>query len=107
MTVLLTVIQGRDALTIAQLPTTANGETLILDFNDDALGGAAYYQAELTITTDVTVAEPGSLVLFGVALCFAWFVSLRGRARRRFLSTPGARFVPLRTQGASRANVSY
>jgi hypothetical protein len=66
----LTVLQGRESLTLLQAPTPANGETLILDFNDDVTGGAAVYEAELTVTTPAATAvpEPDSLLLIGTGL---------------------------------------
>ena len=53
MNVTLTVLQGRDSLTIAQYPNAANGQTLVLDFNDDTDYGATLYTAHVTITPAV------------------------------------------------------
>src|SRR5579872_1091445 len=52
MTVTLTPIAARSSLTIAQLPSPSNDFTTILDFNDDPVGGADWYEALLTISTD-------------------------------------------------------
>jgi hypothetical protein len=51
LSVTLDVIQKGYALTIVQLPTTANGGVLILDFNDAPIPGSDIYEALLTITT--------------------------------------------------------
>jgi len=64
----LTVLMGRESLTISQMPSTANGETLILDFNDNSTGGAALYSAKVTVTGTNAVPEPcaGFLTLIGI-----------------------------------------
>jgi hypothetical protein len=49
-TATLTVIQARDSLTMTEFPSSANGGTMILDFNDDPSPGAAIYSAKVTIT---------------------------------------------------------
>ncbi|MDO8430928.1 MAG: choice-of-anchor Q domain-containing protein [Candidatus Binatus sp.] len=46
--VALTPVAARGSLTISQLPSPANGETTIVDFNDDGPGAAAGYEALLT-----------------------------------------------------------
>lgn len=53
-TVTLNIIQARGTVTIYQMPTAANGYTLIVDFNDDPEPGASTYQVELTTTTSST-----------------------------------------------------
>jgi hypothetical protein len=68
----LTPIQARFALTIFQQPTTANGGTLILDFNDGPPGGAAIYEGLVTIDTNGTpppppVPEPSTYCVLGIA----------------------------------------
>jgi hypothetical protein len=72
MTVTLDPILARDSLTIYQLPTSANDYTLILDFNDDASPGAAWYEADVTVTT---VPDGGlTLALLGTAMTGLAFV---------------------------------
>jgi hypothetical protein len=76
----LVVNEGRETLDISQFPTPGNGETLILNFDDDADGGAGYYNG--TVTVDYTPAgvtpEPGAIVLVGSGL-----LGLVGIARRK------------------------
>jgi len=44
-------IRARGSAGVQQLPTSANGYTLILDFDDDTVPGADVYTLEVTITT--------------------------------------------------------
>jgi hypothetical protein len=78
ISVTLKVLQGRESLTIAQLPTAANDETLILDFDDLYAGGSSYYQALVTVVTNA-VPEPFGLAL--VATGLLGFGVLRRRQR--------------------------
>lgn len=50
MQVQLSVIQARYSLTVVQYPTAGNNYTLILEFNDNPLGGPDWYECELIIT---------------------------------------------------------
>ena len=52
-TVTLTPIQARGTVTIVQNPSAANGDTLIVDFNDDPEAGPATYQVQLAITKPI------------------------------------------------------
>jgi len=45
----LRVIQARHSISIAQHPSIDNDYTLIVDFNDNPLGGADWYECELTV----------------------------------------------------------
>jgi hypothetical protein len=76
----LVVNEGRATLDIYQLPTPGNGETLILDFNDDGPGGAGYYNGTVTVdyTPASTVPEPGTIMLLGSGL-----LGLASIARRK------------------------
>jgi hypothetical protein len=69
----LTVLEGRESLTILQQPNALNGETLILDFNDHADNGSALYSAELTFATPLpstwTVLIAGFVGLGFLAYC--------------------------------------
>jgi hypothetical protein len=77
----LTVNSAREVLDIIQFPTIANGEELILNFEDSVPSGASYYEG--TVTVDFTpsatpVPEPGSMLLLGSSL-----VGLAGVARHK------------------------
>jgi hypothetical protein len=54
VTVTLTPIQARGSVTISQMPTPSNNNTLIIDFDDDAISEAAYYIAQVTVETGGT-----------------------------------------------------
>ena len=49
MNVSFTSVVSRNYTGIDQLPSISNGYTLILDFNDDPVGGPAWYEVQLTI----------------------------------------------------------
>jgi hypothetical protein len=69
VSVSLDVIQARSLLTIAQQPSLANGFTLILDFDDNAPSGPAFYEGEITFSTGPTaIPEPAPRYLFATAL---------------------------------------
>ena len=50
MTVTLTPIQARYSVAIVQQPAAANNWTLVIEFNDDPISGAAIYTVEVTVT---------------------------------------------------------
>lgn len=66
----LTVSQARNSLTIYQMPTSGNGYTLILDFDDEGPGGSAWYRGLVTVTTSdpASIPEPGTLLLAGAGV---------------------------------------
>ena len=64
MSVTLTVLQARCSLSLYQQPTSSNGYTLILDFNDDPVAGAAWYEARLDVST---MAPVGPILQLGAA----------------------------------------
>ena len=49
----LEVVSATNSLSIYSLPSAANNYALTLDFNDDPHGGAAWYEAKVTIDTSV------------------------------------------------------
>jgi hypothetical protein len=60
---------GRDtcgSVSIFQFPDTTNGNTAIVDFNDDPIGGAAFYTVQISVDTGGSVPEPGSGALIGL-----------------------------------------
>ena len=59
--VTLTVINARDSLTIAQLPTASNDFTTLLAFNDDPSAGAAWYEGLLTFGSASSPAYGGGI----------------------------------------------
>ena len=46
----LSIIQARHLISIVQYPSVDNDYALILEFDDNPLGGAAWYECELTVT---------------------------------------------------------
>jgi hypothetical protein len=65
--VTLTVINARDSLTIAQMPTASNDYTTLLEFNDDPSAGAAWYEGLLTFVFS-TVSSTSGYNLIGTNL---------------------------------------
>jgi hypothetical protein len=64
---ILTPILFRDSITIFQSPTLENGYTTIVDFNDNLIGGAGWYEARLEyIFSEVPL--PASVFLFASGL---------------------------------------
>ena len=49
MTIQLSIIEGRHAVSIAQYPTADNDYTVIIDFDNDPVGGSSWYECELTV----------------------------------------------------------
>lgn len=49
MSIQLSVIEGRHSISIYQHPAAGNAYTLIIDFNNNPMGGASWYECELTI----------------------------------------------------------
>jgi hypothetical protein len=78
----LTVLEGRESLTILQQPNALNGETLILDFNDDADNGSALYSAELTFNvTSTPLPSTWTMLIAGfVGLGFLAYCGKKNRA---------------------------
>ncbi len=76
-------MQARRSLTIYQMPGAGNGYTLILDFDDEAAGGSAWYQGIVAVTTSdpEAIPEPGTLFLAGAGALFVFlFRRLTGTA---------------------------
>lgn len=72
----LTVLSGRELLTIRRQPSSSDGYHLVVEFNDSIDGGAALYSAQLTYSvssipkpSDSTIPEPSTwaMVLLGFA----------------------------------------
>ncbi len=63
----LTAVQARGSLTIYQMPGAGNNYTLILDFDDEAVGGSAWYRGIVTVGTfdPEAIPEPGTFFLTG------------------------------------------
>jgi len=80
LTVALTVEEARESLTIDQQPTAANGYQLVLDFDDVNEGSSAYYEGQLSFTTQAPVPEPASWLLLATCV-IAVFWAFHARAR--------------------------
>lgn len=74
--VLIDLIDVRGAVDIEQTPNSANDFTLLVDFNDDPLGGSAWY----TVVIRVEVPEPATLAVLGFGIAGLAFMR-RKRAR--------------------------
>jgi uncharacterized repeat protein (TIGR03803 family) len=63
----LNVVSGRGPVSIVQLPSDANTNTLIVEFNDDTYGGDALYDVQIFVATESPLLMPlernGRLVL--------------------------------------------
>jgi hypothetical protein len=63
----LNVVSGRGSVSIVQLPSAANTNTLIVEFNDDAISGDALYDVQIYVATSSPLLMPalrnGRLVL--------------------------------------------
>jgi hypothetical protein len=66
----LNVVSARYSLSIYSFPSAANGYALTLDFNDDPPGGAAWYEAKVTIDTSGASPVPESSTWAMIALGF-------------------------------------
>lgn len=63
----MTTPLGRTTVGLYQTPSGSNGWTMILDFNDGALGGSAGYLAHVTVEYPAAaVPEPASPGLFTI-----------------------------------------
>jgi uncharacterized repeat protein (TIGR03803 family) len=54
----LNVVSGRGSVSIVQLPNAANTNTLIVEFNDDAIAGDALYDAQIYVATESPLVVP-------------------------------------------------
>jgi hypothetical protein len=82
----LHVVSARDRLSVNVLPSAANGYAFILDFNDNPSGGAAWYEARITVGGDVvpppTVPEPGTWAMLVTGLGGIGMASRRSARQR-------------------------
>jgi hypothetical protein len=69
----LVVEQARQSITLLQQGTLANNYKTIIEFNDNAPGGNAIYQANLTFTSAVPEAGEWAMMLLGLPL-LGWVV---------------------------------
>jgi len=58
----LRAIQARHSINIAERPSAANDYALIIDFDDDPVGGATWYECELTVNipADLSISKSDS-----------------------------------------------
>jgi len=69
MSVALTVEQARYSLTLVQHPSSSNGYTTIVEFNDNPPGGDDLYRAKLTfMTSAVPEPEEWAMLMVGIPL---------------------------------------
>jgi len=66
-TVTLNVIQGRDTVTIVQQPAASNNYELIVEFNDNSVGGTATYIIQLQTPFGSSLSVP-SITEWGMIL---------------------------------------
>lgn len=72
VTVTLTALQARGSVGITQIPTAANGNTIMVDFDDDAIVSAAFYTVQLTIIPNSTSTSTRTGVLSHIAAGGGW-----------------------------------
>jgi hypothetical protein len=103
MTVMVQAIQARSVLAVYQLPNSTNSYTLILDFNDNAVGNpsigyAAWYKVHVTVTPSMVAPLFTSITQSGDAIQLTWdAVSGRTYQLQRMTDLPGASWDPLQT----------
>lgn len=103
VTVSIEAIDIRENLSITQSPTSANGYTTVIEFNDVVSGGAEWYHARVVFEA---IPEPNScvLALTGAALIGGWFPGRRSRRPTR--PAIGTRAAPQRTTGGFPGNLA-
>jgi hypothetical protein len=85
VSVTLNVEQARESITLVQLPTAGNGDTTIVEFDDDEQAGDALYEAKLTFTTSA-VPEPATLLMgfLGLSLVGGYVAIKKRRSSLRW-----------------------
>jgi hypothetical protein len=73
----LNLIQARDDAYIVQQPDAGNDYELIVEFNDNASGGADWYIVELQVSGGIPVLAHWGIVLFAVLMAGTAVVVLR------------------------------
>jgi hypothetical protein len=83
--VTLTVVSARSILHLVQLPTSNDGFTTVLEFNDDGPGGPGQYDALLTFRT-APVPEPSAASLLAAGSVVLLILGCRRRQWRGITS---------------------
>jgi len=69
MIVSLIPISSRCATSIVQTPTSENGYSLVVEFNDNAASSSAWYHSRLDISfSETSIPEPITGILFGIGI---------------------------------------
>ena len=64
----LTPISRRGITSITELPSPANGNALVIDFNDAPIGGSAIYSSSISFTAAVPEADTSAMLLMGLGV---------------------------------------
>ena len=64
----LTPISSRGLTSITELPSPANGNALVIDFNDAPIGASAIYSSSISFTAAVPESDSSTIFLIGLAL---------------------------------------
>ena len=82
-TIILDPIVSRGSTTISQTPDISNGYSIVIEFNDNSIGGADWYTTQVGVAYAADhdpspVPEPATMLLFGTGIA-----SLAGSRIRR------------------------
>ena len=64
----LTPYSSRGLTSITELPSPANGNALVIDFNDAPIGASAIYSSSISFTAAVPESDSSTIFLIGLAL---------------------------------------